>query len=232
MSSLVRNFYDIHYIMKYAIQAAVALSSGIFAAAKLKQEQESTESSSRTSNTTNGNIHNNDRLIENKSSTGSVHTKTLNQVYSELRVGRKLQEACADCHTVDGVVNIFGPNIFSEGRCVFGSKAGTTDPEFEYSETMKASDFIWTELEVNDWLSDTHKYMAGTFMIFDGVQDPQERIQIIQWIKDTCGDALPEEYKGEEWKDLVSGGFSKYSPKIVTFSAAVVTGLVMMGGRK
>lgn len=223
--------------MKYPFQAAaVAISSGVFAAAQAVNSEKGKDAATTTNVLTSGtpadNVYLDSKALlrnQTESSSTAIASNTLNleQVKSELRSGRRLYIICSDCHTIDDCINTFGPDIFTQGRCVFGEKSGSTDPNFEYSPVMSKGEFVWTEEEVDSWLSNTHKFMAGTFMVFNGVEDPEERLQIIEWMKENCGDSLPPEFD-RKWE---RSAVSKSSGTLMALSAtALVTSLIMMGG--
>lgn len=96
--------------------------------------------------------------------------------------GQAVFKKCAQCHAVDGK-NKVGPHL--DG--VIGRKAGTV-PGFTYSEAMKAHG-PWDEASLDAYLEDPRKVVKGTKMIFPGIKNPQERKDVIAYLKTLGGGA-------------------------------------------
>jgi cytochrome c len=75
---------------------------------------------------------------------------------------------------------------------LFGRQAGTV-PGFDYSEAMKASGIIWDEETLDAFLSDPRGFVPGTKMTYAGVKNPQDRADLIAYLKEaTKEQAMPE----------------------------------------
>ncbi|CAN1258617.1 Cytochrome c [Linum perenne] len=99
---------------------------------------------------------------------------------------------CAQCHTVDkgaghkqGNVLIgeffpqpAGPNL----NGLFGRQSGTT-PGYSYSAANKNMAVNWGENTLYDYLLNPKKYIPGTKMVFPGLKKPQERADLIAYLK-------------------------------------------------
>ena len=71
------------------------------------------------------------------------------------------QEQCGLCHAVTGAADPgAGPTLFG----VVGSKAGSHDGKFGYTDAMKNSGLTWDEGNINKLLTDPNKLVPGTSM--------------------------------------------------------------------
>lgn len=85
---------------------------------------------------------------------------------------------CATCHSTDIGVNKVGPTLYH----VVGRKSATI-PDYNYSPAMKGADKVWTEAELNEYLSNPRSTMHGVKMYFKGLPDPQDRADVIAYLK-------------------------------------------------
>jgi cytochrome c2 len=70
-------------------------------------------------------------------------------------------QKCATCHTVtaDLAHGLLGPNLVG----VIGRTAGTV-AGWDFSPALKDSKVIWTDENLNKWLTDSKAFVAGTQM--------------------------------------------------------------------
>lgn len=94
--------------------------------------------------------------------------------------GASLARACAACHTFDkGGANRVGPNIWN----IVGSKHAHISG-FAYSDGMKKlADKNWTYQGLNEFLWNPKKAVPGTKMVFAGLKKPQDRADVIAWLR-------------------------------------------------
>lgn len=92
--------------------------------------------------------------------------------------GRKVfKKSCRNCHQVRaGKHNSFGPNLHG----VVGRKAGAVE-QFEYSEALAATGYIWTPDRIDTWLTDPRKMVPGTAMKFV-LKKPADRANLIAYL--------------------------------------------------
>lgn len=91
--------------------------------------------------------------------------------------GKQVYEMCLACHIAGGP----GPGL--EG--VIGRKAGAVEG-FVYSEALaKANEngLIWTDENLSKFLTDPQAYLPENKMAFGAVTDPQERADLIAYLK-------------------------------------------------
>ena len=88
------------------------------------------------------------------------------------------EQRCQACHSVEPGVNKFGPSLAG----VVGRKAATV-PGFNYSDALKHSGLVWTEKNLNKWLTNPHTFVPGDKMPFPGLKSATERDDVIQYLK-------------------------------------------------
>lgn len=93
--------------------------------------------------------------------------------------GKTVFLICKSCHTtVQGGADMTGPNLWG----VFGRKAGT-EGTFKYSDGLKAAGWTWDAEHIDHWIADPKAVVPGTKMSFVGVKNPQDRIDLIAYLK-------------------------------------------------
>ena len=92
--------------------------------------------------------------------------------------GEKLFMQCKACHTILPGKNIIGPSLHG----VVGRTAGQV-PGFNYSPANKASGELWSEEHLYAFLEAPQKVMPGTRMAFFGMRKPQDRADVIAYLK-------------------------------------------------
>ena len=73
-----------------------------------------------------------------------------------------------------------GPNLGG----LFGRVSGTTEG-FAYSAANKNKGVKWGEDTLYDYLLNPKKYIPGTKMVFAGLKKPQDRADLIAYLKDS-----------------------------------------------
>jgi cytochrome c len=90
--------------------------------------------------------------------------------------GAEVYQDCMICHSLDK--NEIGPRH----RDVFGRQAGTV-PDYNYSAALKASNLVWNETTLDQWLTDPQALVPGTKMTFS-VDDAQDRADVIAFLRE------------------------------------------------
>ncbi|MBV8379660.1 MAG: c-type cytochrome [Paucibacter sp.] len=86
------------------------------------------------------------------------------------------QARCTACHSVDY------PGVGPAHRGVFGRQAGMAKGFDHYSPALKASGLVWTEANLDRWLTDPEKLVPGQAMNIS-VPDPAERADLIAYLR-------------------------------------------------
>jgi cytochrome c len=86
---------------------------------------------------------------------------------------------CHMCHlTEEDQRPMNGPNLSG----VFGARAGSK-AAFKYSDAIKSSAIIWTEQNLDMWLTNPQGLIPKTKMHFGGIAKESERQALINYLK-------------------------------------------------
>ncbi len=90
--------------------------------------------------------------------------------------GKAIYGRCEACHAL--AYDRVGPH-----HCgLFGRHAGSV-PGFNYSPAMKHSGIVWNAETLNRFLAAPTRVVPGTTMTYAGISEPQERADLIAWLK-------------------------------------------------
>jgi cytochrome c len=93
--------------------------------------------------------------------------------------GRILFLKCASCHDVSASTSAkIGPNLYG----VVGRRVAAQEG-YPYSEALRAQDFTWDILHLDQWLTNPNAVAPGTAMAFAGIPDAADRRQIIAYLQ-------------------------------------------------
>lgn len=96
--------------------------------------------------------------------------------------GEKIAAKCKACHTfAQGEPNRVGPNQWG----IMGGPMGHSE-DYSYSSALMAKKTevpMWTEGAMHAFLAAPKEWMPGTKMQFNGIRNPQERADLIAWLK-------------------------------------------------
>ena len=84
---------------------------------------------------------------------------------------------CKTCHVTDAGQNRIGPSLHQ----IVGRAAGTV-PGYSYSPANKNSGITWSKEKLFQYLENPQRVVPGTKMAFAGIQDPQKRADLIEWL--------------------------------------------------
>lgn len=90
--------------------------------------------------------------------------------------GEALYARCLACHAL--AYDRTGPK-----HCgLFGRRAGSV-PGFRYSPAMAQANVVWDAKTLDRFLADPIGMVPGTAMGYAGIADPQERADLIAWLR-------------------------------------------------
>lgn len=90
--------------------------------------------------------------------------------------GQEIYARCGACHSLD--YDRVGPH-----HCgVFGRRAGSVEG-FGYSNAMKNSKLVWNSETLDRFIADPMKTVPGTTMGYAGISDPQERADLLAYLR-------------------------------------------------
>jgi cytochrome c len=92
--------------------------------------------------------------------------------------GEKVFAQCKACHVLEAGQNRVGPSLSG----IIGRKAGSVEG-FTYSAANKSSGKVWDEETLYTYLESPQQFMPGTKMIFAGLKKPQDRADVIAYLK-------------------------------------------------
>lgn len=104
--------------------------------------------------------------------------------------GANVFQKCMSCHTAEqGGATGIGPNLFG----IIGKPIGKHAAGFAYSSDLAGLGGDWTYENLDHWLASPRALAAGTKMSFAGLSNPQDRANVILYLRENGGGpALPE----------------------------------------
>ena len=103
---------------------------------------------------------------------------TLASLTGDAAKGEKVFGQCKTCHVAEKGVNRVGPSLWG----VVGRSAGSIEG-FKYSPANKNSGLTWSEAQLFTYLEAPQKVIKGTYMAFAGLKNPQDRADVIAYLK-------------------------------------------------
>lgn len=109
-------------------------------------------------------------------------TSAANAAEGDVAKGEKLFKRCAACHSLEEGKRKVGPSLYG----VFGRTSGTL-AGFRYSPAMQKAGIVWSEETLDPYLENPRANVKGTKMIFPGLKKPQDRADVIAYLKANTG---------------------------------------------
>jgi len=109
---------------------------------------------------------------------------------ADVAAGQAVSSKCAACHSfAPGGPTLVGPDLYG----VIGRKPGS-HPGFAYSSGMTefgAKQPVWDFDQIDIFLKSPQADVSGTKMTFVGLKKPEERINLIAWLRTQSASPLP-----------------------------------------
>jgi cytochrome c len=98
---------------------------------------------------------------------------------ADVKKGREIAQECESCHGLEaGGPNRIGPNLFG----IVGARIASKK-DFEYSYALRQKqDLTWTIDHLDEWLKDPSAFVPENKMIYSGLLDPQDRMDLIAYL--------------------------------------------------
>lgn len=154
-----------------ALLALLAACSGGSEPAAPKSEETAAEAPAETAGA-------NDTAADTNAAAPAEATVTFASLTGDAANGEKVFLQCKTCHVVDPGVNRIGPSLHG----LIGRTAGSVEG-FRYSAANKNSGLVWTEEVLFDYLENPQRKVPGTTMAFAGLKKPQDRADVIAYLK-------------------------------------------------
>ena len=98
---------------------------------------------------------------------------------ADLGAGEKLSKKCSACHVFDaGGQNKVGPALWNVVNRPLGASEG-----YAYSGALASFGCAWDYAALNAFLAKPKGYISGTKMNFAGLKKPQDRANLIAWMR-------------------------------------------------
>lgn len=110
--------------------------------------------------------------------------QSFDELYENADAGRGEREfgKCRACHQLEDGANGTGPHLYG----VVGRDVGSVDG-FSYSGSLGEVAEVWSPENLNGFLEDPRGYAPGTTMGFSGINDAEDRANLIAYL-DSIGD--------------------------------------------
>ena len=107
-------------------------------------------------------------------------TDTTLSAAGDAKKGKRLFNRCKACHNLTAAPrHRMGPNL----NGLFGRHSAAAEG-YKYSKAMLATNFVWDEAKLDEWLAKPKAFLPGNKMIFPGLKKEQDRKNIIAYLRD------------------------------------------------
>ncbi|MEM9426657.1 MAG: c-type cytochrome [Pseudomonadota bacterium] len=92
--------------------------------------------------------------------------------------GERLFRRCSACHAMEKGENGAGPYL----HAIVGRDVGVAEGFSAYSGALNEAAEVWTAENLNDFIENPKGYANGTTMNFAGLDDIEDRANLIAWL--------------------------------------------------
>jgi cytochrome c len=93
--------------------------------------------------------------------------------------GQRAFNTCAQCHSLEPDRNMTGPSLAE----LWNRKAGSLASFPRYSPALQASNVVWNDKTLDEWVKDPQHVVPGNQMTFAGLKDAQQRSDLLAFLK-------------------------------------------------
>ncbi len=98
----------------------------------------------------------------------------------DAEAGKRIYIYCQSCHSInEGGPNKVGPNLYG----IYGSQAARNE-DFIFSAALIEANVTWTEDALDQWILRPTALVPGSTMVFAGVNNPQQRADLIAFLRE------------------------------------------------
>lgn len=109
----------------------------------------------------------------------AMATATVAGRTQDMEAGERSFRKCSACHRVgEEARHLIGPKL----NGLDGRKAGTIEG-YDYSDANKNSQIVWSEATFKDYIQNPTAKMPGTKMMFPGIKDEKEVLDLWTFLK-------------------------------------------------
>src|SRR5262249_53336702 len=89
--------------------------------------------------------------------------------------GQQVFRACAACHCLEPGRSMTGPSLAD----LWNRKAGSLTSFPRYSSALTSSGVVWNDKTLDDWIRDPQRLIPGNDMTFQGINNDQQRMDLL-----------------------------------------------------
>ena len=106
--------------------------------------------------------------------------------------GATVAKKCAACHSLEkGGPNKIGPHLWG----VLGRDIASV-PDFSYSSALSEKEGAWDYEKINQFITSPRKWAPGTKMTFAGLSKPEDRADLLLYLRTLSDNPPPLPEKG------------------------------------
>ena len=135
-------------------------------------------------------------VVEGVEKAGETTSKSTQDAEPEIGVllatasidkGMKVAKKCVSCHAFEkGGAHKIGPALYG-----VVNRDIAVDNGYAYSGVLAELDGVWDYEALNGFLKNPKKYAAGTKMAFAGLKKPNDRANVIAYLRDNADEIAP-----------------------------------------